>query len=91
LRFVDSHRSEKRESPIPGPQKRGTGGTLIKVGMADHRDRGHPPESELRMEDWMVGGRGLPLVHDKTVDEWGTHVSWLLHDRATCLFYIFHF
>ncbi len=28
--------------------------------------------------------RGLPLIHDKTVDEWGTNGWWLFHDRATC-------
>ena len=29
---------------LPGPQKRGTGGTLIVIEY-DHRDRGHPPRS----------------------------------------------
>jgi hypothetical protein len=26
---------------------------------------------------------GLPPIHDETVDEWATKVSWLFHDRAT--------
>jgi len=28
--------------------------------------------------------RGLPLIHDKTVDEWGTAGFWSSHHRATC-------
>ena len=32
----------------------------------------------------LVEVHGLPLIHDKTVDEWGTAGSWLHHDRATC-------
>jgi len=32
--------------PLPGPQKRGTGGTLNSAGKS-HRDRGHPPASQL--------------------------------------------
>ena len=31
---------------LPGPQKRGTGATLIVVGI-EPRDRGHPPADEL--------------------------------------------
>src|SRR5271166_2315123 len=29
----------------------------------------------------------LPLIHDKTVDEWGTAGSWLFQDRASCQSY----
>jgi len=54
---------------------RGTGGTLIWVRKS-HRDRGQPPPQL----------RGLPLIHDKTVDEWGTADSWSFHGRATCPF-----
>ena len=31
-----------------------------------------------------IGVRGLPFIHDKTVDERGTAGSRLFHDRATC-------
>jgi hypothetical protein len=35
----------KSESPIPGPQRRGTGGTLVRIRKS-YRDRGHPPIAE---------------------------------------------
>jgi len=34
--------SERSEASVPGPQQRGTGGTLILV-WKHNRDRGHPP------------------------------------------------
>jgi hypothetical protein len=45
---------------IPGPQRRGTGGTLGVV-LNDHRDRGHPPTYrilngiEVKAMPWIFG------------------------------------
>ena len=64
--------SPRSLASIPGPQKRGTEGTLIWVGTG-HRDRGHPPyfaKSGMRESrpavlhtPWFLRGRvrGLPL------------------------------
>jgi len=49
-------------SPVPGPQKRGTGGTLSVVGN-DHWDRGHPPSECAGPE----AGFLRPVIWDKFV------------------------
>jgi hypothetical protein len=49
-------RTVKCESSIPGPQTRGTGGTLIVVWKG-RRDRGHPP---------MNGAQLLMAQHDSS-------------------------
>jgi hypothetical protein len=40
------------------------------------------------MATWQVEACGLPLIHDKTVDEWGTNGTWPVDDRATGLIMI---
>jgi hypothetical protein len=48
---------------IPGPQKRGTGGTLSVV-WNDYRDRRHPPKIRLIM------GRFYNSVNKRNVEAW---------------------
>lgn len=43
----------------------------------------HRKERDERTPD-PVEGPGLPLIHDETVDEWGTQGGGPVHDRATC-------
>jgi hypothetical protein len=50
------------------------------------RDRGHPQLDRIPTETVatrLVEVCGIPLIHDKTVDEWGTRRLWSVHDRAT--------
>jgi len=63
----------KVHRPVTGPQMRGTGGTLIKLGER-HRDRGHPPREPgldaRRVRKRPDRGIGLPQDRQDTFGAW---------------------
>ena len=56
----------------------------VAEGVVDHGDQLAVGLNHVVLGTRNIEVRGLPLIHDKTVDEWGTAGSWLFHDRATC-------